>query len=291
MVNNTQVKIKLQGHEKFSLRDGWLNKGLIKVKEDPTAFQGTNGPDNFGIGNNMVKSLRYWLKAFGLMKESANKGASLTRFGELVLENDPYFEDIFTIWMLHSHIAKNADEATSWFVFFNRMDVEDIEKEYLDAILLREVTKYASGVSFSVNSVKNDLDVLLNMYSKSKTITDPEDKNISPLAQLNLIKNVDGRYSKSRLDAKAVSEWVVLYELTCLLENKEFISLDDAIDGENGLSKIYQLTAVSANELLDRLEALEYIRINRTAGVDVIYKSEKKVTSSDEVIKEYYLSR
>ena len=113
MASKAQIKIKLQGHEKFALRDGWLNKGLIMVERDSTAFQGKNGPDIFGIGNNMVKSLRYWLKAFWLIQESSSKGATLTKFGHIIWENDPYFEDIYTIWLLHSQIVKNVEEATS----------------------------------------------------------------------------------------------------------------------------------------------------------------------------------
>ena len=46
------------------------------------------------------------------------------------------------------------------------------------------------------------------------------------------------------------------------------------------------MTAVTANELLDKLDALDYIRVNRTAGLDVIYKI-KNITAKD-VIKEYY---
>lgn len=286
MTNNSQIKIKLQGHEKFALREGWLNKGLIMVSQNSTAFQGKNGPDIFGIGNNMVKSLRYWLKVFGLIEEKPGKGALLTSFGKLVLENDPYFEDLFTVWLLHSHIAKNIDEATTWFMFFNRIDVEDLEKEQIETMLLREITKYAVGISFSERSVKNDLDVLLNMYSKSKELVDPEDKSISPLAQLNLVKNVDGRYSKNHPERKHINEWVVLYEITDMLEDKDFISIEEAVDGEKGLSKIYQITSVGANELLDRLEALDYIRITRTAGLDVIYKS-RELTAID-VVNEYY---
>lgn len=279
-------KIRLQGHEKFSLRDGWLNKGLIMVNRDPFVFQGKNGPDIFGIGNNMVKSLRYWLRAFKLMEDSPTKGAKLTDFGRIILENDPYLEDIYTIWLLHSHIAKNAEEATSWFVFFNKVDFEEMEKEYIEAILLREITKYASGIAFSDKSVKNDLDVLLNMYSKSKTISDPEDKSMSPFAQLNLVKNGDGKYSKVHPDRKHIDEWVVLFEMSVMLEEKEYISIEDAVDGENGLAKIYQLTSVSSNELLDRLEALDYIRINRTAGLDVIYKN--KEMNPKDAMEEYY---
>lgn len=286
MANNAQVKIKLQGHEKFALRDGWLNKGLIMVNKNPAAFQGKNGPDIFGIGNNMVKSLRYWLKAFGLIEERQSKGAVLTELGKLILKYDPYFEDIFTIWILHSYIAKNCDDATSWFMFFNRVDIDDMDKDQVESILQREIAKYAVGATYSDKSVKNDLDVLLNMYSKSRELVNPEDKSISPFGQLNLVKNIDGRYTKVHPNSKDINEWVVLYELAELLENHKYISIEDAIEGENGLAKIFQLTLVSANEYLDRLEALEYIRITRTAGLDVIYKVSD--LSPLNIIEKYY---
>ena len=276
------VKIKLQGHEKFALREGWLNKGLIMVAKNPAAFQGKEGPDIFGIGNNMVKSLRYWLKAFGLIEEAPGKGARLTSIGELILKNDPYFEDIFTIWLLHSYIAKNKDEA----MFFNNVDVEDLEKAQIENILLREIRKYAAGMAFSENSVGNDLDVLLNMYGKSKEVSDPEDKSNSPLAQLGLIKNIGGKYSKNHPNRKDVSELIILYELAYLLAEKESIAIDDAINGINGLARIYQISTVTANEILDKLDALEYIRVNRTAGLDVIYKM--KDFSAISVVEEYY---
>ena len=49
--------IRLQGHEKFALREGWLNKGLIIVKEKPGVFQSDEAPDVFGIGNNFIVSI------------------------------------------------------------------------------------------------------------------------------------------------------------------------------------------------------------------------------------------
>lgn len=90
-----KVKIRLQGHEKFVLREGWLNKGITKVKENPTVFWGKEGPDVFGIGNNMVKSLRYWLKAFGLIVEKGVAGASLTTCGEIIKKVVENFNCVF----------------------------------------------------------------------------------------------------------------------------------------------------------------------------------------------------
>ncbi len=289
MASNKKIKMKLQGHEKFALREGWLNKGVIMVDRDASVFQGKNGPDMFGIGNNMVKSLRYWLKAFGLVDEFPGKGAFLTSIGNAILRNDPYFEDIFTLWILHSNIARNLEEATSWFMFFNRVMVEDLSKDQIEAMLIREIQKYANGATFSEKSVKNDLDVILNMYGKESDNSDPEDKSNSPFAQLNLVKCVDGRYSKKQPSRKNINEWVVLYELSNLLEDKEFLSIDEVIEGEKGLVKIYQLSTVAANELLDKLEAFDYIRINRTAGLDVIYKNDE--LKPDSIVENYYKNR
>ena len=39
-------KPKLQGHEKFCVREGWINKGLKIVSSNPKAFMGKEGPDN-----------------------------------------------------------------------------------------------------------------------------------------------------------------------------------------------------------------------------------------------------
>lgn len=68
--------------------------------------------------------------------------------------------------------------------------------------MLREITQYASGQKFSEKSLSNDIDVLLNMYSKNKIKSDPEEKNISPFSQLALIKNVDGKYTKKHPDRR-----------------------------------------------------------------------------------------
>lgn len=65
-----KIKIRLQGHEKFALRDGWLNKVLEIVPENPDAFLRKDAPDIFGIGSNMVKSLRYWESMLNAWKAS-----------------------------------------------------------------------------------------------------------------------------------------------------------------------------------------------------------------------------
>lgn len=283
-----KVKFKLQGHEKFPLREGWINKGLIAVSEKKNVFldKEVPAPDELGIGNNMVKSLRYWLKAYGLIEDNGTKGAELTPFGQMILDNDKYLERNFTLWCLHSEIVKNREDATTWFLFFNHCDVQELTKDQIFQILRRELVQLVEGQKFSDKSMQNDIDVLLNMYSKAFGGDDPEEKNVSPFAQLGLVKKTDGSYIKSHPDRRKISEWEILYELAILMKDSDQISIEKAIENENGIANIYQITNVQANEYFDRLDAMGYIHVNRTAGLDMIYRS--KEFTRDDVMREYY---
>lgn len=281
-----KIKFRLQGHEKFALREGWLSKGLTVIKEDPMVFRSKIAPDIFGIGNNMVKSLRYWMKAFGLMREENECGAILTSLGEIIYDNDVYIEDIFTVWTLHSYIAKNIEEATTWYMYFNRCDVRDLNKEQIELIIGREISKYVNGQTFSEQSLKNDIDVLLNMYSRNREVSDPEDKNISPFSQLDIIKNIDGLYTKNHSDRRKINAWNILYELAVIMDGIDSVSIEKVTNGEKSISSIYHLTNVVVNQLLDNLDSLGYIRVDRTAGLDMIYRM--KDFTPESVMRDYY---
>ena len=102
--------MKIKGHEKFVLREGWLTKGIRGVSEDNHLFSGNDGADKLGVGTNMVKSIRYWMQAFDLFDEDIKTRTQLNRIGEMILDKDLYLEDTFTLWLLHSRIAKNEDK-------------------------------------------------------------------------------------------------------------------------------------------------------------------------------------
>ena len=285
-MENTKIKYRLQGHEKFPLREGWINKGLIEVASNELIFLSKEAPDEFGIGNNMVKSLRYWMRALGLFESDTARGSFLSDEGKMILNYDPYLEDLFSLWVMHSYIAKNKEEATSWYLYFNHCDADVLSKDQIEHILSRELIKYIGNDDFSDKSLKNDIDVLLNMYSKDKGITDPEEKNVSPFSQLGLIKKVENQYVKTSPDVRNINEWVVLYELSQLMDGKDSISIEQVSTGEYSLSAIYHMGSVVANSFLDKLDALGYIRVDRTAGLDMIYRLIE--FSRESVIEDYF---
>lgn len=276
-------KVKLKGHESFTLREGWLTKGILCVQEDNRIFSGVYGADKLGVGTNMVKSIRHWMQAFMLINETQKDGTRLSDLGEIIAANDIYLEEKFTLWILHSNIAKNNERATIWYLFFNKCEAEEFKKEDLYIILKKELFKYSETDAAPDNSIKDDIDVLLNMYSKSNGSDDPEDKISCPMATLGLIKKENDIFIKKQPDLRQISEWVVLYELSCMFVSEKSLSID-AITEDIG--NIYHMTRVTVNGFLDRLDNSGYIKVDRTAGLDVVYPVNMLLPV--DVIREYY---
>ena len=281
-----KVNYKLKGHEKFTLREGWMNKGIFAVKENGThIFLGNQGPDVLGVGTNMVKSIRYWMQACGMLVKNENREI-LSDMAEVILDKDPYFEDVFSLWMLHSNIAKNIGQATVWYMFFNKFKADSFSKTDLRSKMKQELFSYV-GQQVTESSLKDDIDVLLNMYSKENIRNeDPEDKIVSPLSALKLLRKEDETYYKVQPDLRMIDSLLVLYEISCLLENEKSLSIERIAVGEKSLGAIYHMTMVTVNKYLDDLDSLGYIRVDRTAGLDMVYPV--NVKAPIEIIKDYY---
>ncbi|MCR5608651.1 MAG: DUF4007 family protein [Lachnospiraceae bacterium] len=283
------INYRFKGHEKFPLREGWLNKGMaVAFENNETAFKDSEGPDRLGVGTNMVKSIKYWLKAFELIED---KGLKLTEFGRIIYENDMYLEDDFTWWLLHSTLAKSIKNATTWYLFFNKCDIEEFSRENLKKIIYTEAQLLTGNPELKELAINDDIDVLINMYCKNTDKdNDPEDKIISPMSKLGLLKKIGDNYVKEQPALNSFSEWIILYELFSMfeMEKTDNISIDRFSTGELGVGRLYNLSKVAINEYLDLLEKQDFIRVVRTAGLDIIYKSENEDISAKDIIIKYY---
>ncbi|NEM99756.1 DUF4007 family protein, partial [Pontibacter burrus] len=60
-----QLKYTFSGHEKFQCRHLWLKKGYDYLQLGKS-FLEEDAVIELGVGKNMVASIRFWLKAFGI---------------------------------------------------------------------------------------------------------------------------------------------------------------------------------------------------------------------------------
>src|SRR3954447_18981402 len=99
------------GHETFPFRYPWLKKGYDAVREDVTVFGRDDAITTLGVGKNMVRSIRHWCLAAGLLEEGRGTGENRattlrpSTLGDWLLHDetgrDPYLEDPATLWLLH----------------------------------------------------------------------------------------------------------------------------------------------------------------------------------------------
>ena len=280
-------KYKLKGHETFCIREGWLSKGMEAVEKNPRVFLENSAADELGVGANMAKAIRYWLKATGLTKEKIGQGASLTEFGRIIYENDPYLEEIFTLWCLHINLVLNQELATSWYFFFTSFMQEEFKKTELEEFLVKELVNYTGKEEISKRSIRDDCTVLLQMYARDHVEgNDPEDKNICPLSKLSILRKNGGVYKRIQPDLGKFPHEVFLYLLQSGWCETNAINMESLYQDKIGAFRLLGLGAGAYQECLELCARDGFIDINRTAGLDMIYK--KKDMTKEQVVCSFF---
>src|SRR5260370_4369269 len=194
------VQHSFSGHETFPFRYPWLKKGFDAVSEDGHVFLRDNAITTLGVGKNMVRSIRHWCMAAGVLEESRHGGTALqaSDLGQLLLADDgldPYLEDPATLWVLHWEIASNRARATTWFWTFSHFHEPEFTREVLISALGRW-TQTLGGKQVTASSLKRDVEVFLRTYvpSRQRRGDIAEDSLDCPLVELGLITQPgDGR--------------------------------------------------------------------------------------------------
>ncbi len=287
--------MKFRAHDTFFIRKGWLNKGLRNVNADAGVFMGTKGNpmDVLGIGANMVKALRYWLQAVKLTSEPASgkKEQSFTEFGQVVFENDPYIEEMGTLWLLHYQLASNKDDATAWYYFFNEFKATEFSKEDF----VKQLSNYIrmNGEEVSERSLEDDYTCIINTYvSRMKSNPEkvqPESNIDCPFGELGLIdiaNKKDKLYRKATPKKDMIHPLVVLAVIVYQANGKDEIKISAIQNDPCNAGKVFNLDIITLTALLYKIELMGYIKVIRTAGLDVIRIT--KDLSFIECVKLYY---
>ena len=168
-IQDAKFRPKFSGHETFPFRYDWLRKFL----EGPRIDNGIvwemkdsieQAMVSFGVGKNMVRSMRHWASITGVATFAGNV-VTPTDFGKrLLLEADPYLEHLGTIWTLHWRIATNAENATTWYWTFNHCPSTTLGQASLADELARAATTNGWKAA-SIGTVQRDVECLVRCYS------------------------------------------------------------------------------------------------------------------------------
>jgi hypothetical protein len=294
-------------HESFYIRDGWLYKGLKAVADKPDIFVATDATEHLGVGKNMVRALRYWMQATGLATEgwvNRVRIQHLTELGNMVVQNDPYFELQGTLWLIHHQLISSASLATTWYWFFNHYAPSQFTRdEFLERLnQWANMQKANSDESVAEGSLRKDFDCLIHTYlsdddDKKKS---PEDQIVSPLTSLGMLVDSrdrdedDNKIHRYRLlpgKVADISPLVLLYVLLHSQRERRFgasqLSMIQALREPANVGRTFNIGMIALEELTTRLED-EYpewkIRLTRTGGLDQLTLPE----ISPETVLEYF---
>lgn len=275
------MAMKFRAHDTFFIRKGWLSKGMKYVHSKPDVFvaKDENPMDVLGIGANMVKALRYWLQAVGLTEEpnSGKRLQTFTPLGQSVFTNDRYIEELGTLYLLHYRLSSNKSDATAWYYFFNEFTMSEFSRDDFVDFLQRRIRMEDSDATVAIRSLNDDFSCIINTYlpryKTSPNRVAPESNIDCPFGELGLIDILSKEkktYRKAIPVASTISPWVALAIIVDQAGESKEISLNELLTAPCNIGKTLNLDAISMLDVLYQIERIGKIKIDRTAGLDVI---------------------
>lgn len=271
------------GHETFPFRYPWLKKGYDAVRDDGGVFLSEEAGTVLGVGKNMVRSIRHWCLAAGVVEEREG-GLAPSALGGLLLENDgldPYLEDPASLWLLHWRIASNRCRCTTWYWAFSHFHEPEFSKEAITSALAKWA-QTLPGKRVAEVSLKRDVEVFLRTYVPSRQGKGdaPEDSLDCPLVEMRLITMPSGgtSYQFRRGVQPGLPDGVLLYAVLDFWERHSpeagTLALADLarLPGSPG-----RLFKIDESSLAERLEGVERfsggaLTYGETAGLRQLYR-------------------
>lgn len=218
------MRYSFSGHESFPCKSMWLKKGYDYLVND-NMFTDPDAVVKLGVGKNMVQSIRFWLKAFGLSKDD-----EVTDIAKYLFDDkngkDPYAEDNFTLWILHYLLVMTNFSSIYHLVFIDlQREKKEFDKKQLLSFIKRKCNVPEQKNVFNENTVNKDIRVFLQNYlSPTNPKTNEEYANL--LLELGLLRGNEGKYSFNEISMGQINPLIILFALVHIAGEDKTISFD-----------------------------------------------------------------
>jgi hypothetical protein len=276
------------GHETFPVRYAWLKKGVDATAADSGVFRSDEAMVTLGVGKNMVKSIRHWCLATGVLEELPGSSGRpsghfrVTEFGRALFGDDgwdPYLEDPATLWLLHWQIASNVRRCTTWYWAFSHFHEPEFTREALVAALLSWV-QTAKSPRVTRESLSRDVECFFRTYVPSRRSKQLglEETLDCPLVELGLIRTVgeEGVFQFHR--GAQVPDGVLFFSILTFWDGfapaASVLSIQDVARQPGSPGQLFKLDEhLLAERCLEIGEWTEgVVTYNETAGLRQLYR-------------------
>lgn len=260
------------GHETFTLRYGWLKKVYAAVKSsvnqpgNKSIFLNDDAIARFGVGKNMVRSMRHWSLACGVIFEEPKSGQlSTAALGDFLFGDDgvdPFLENPGSIWLLHWNLCSGDivdGLKTTWYWAVNYFSDPLFTRDRL-VEKLAQVAAEREWSSGSHVTLKRDVECFVRSYEyrTAHDTTSIEESLDSIFAELGLIVRSDSHsFSFVRGEKNALPNSIFVYALNHFWKrvgDVKSLSFDAIAYDVGSPGRVFML---DEQALADRLLALE----------------------------------
>jgi Protein of unknown function (DUF4007) len=216
-----QFKGQFSGHETFPLRHLWLRKAYDAVagkkRRGPKGvFSEAGAIITFGVGKNMVASIRHWALACDIIGEDGDTYRP-TPLGTFLFDaktgRDPFMESPATAWLMQWMIAGRPERTTTWFYAFNHFTAQTFDREAI-AAPIRDLCRVKGWQRTSAATIKRDVECLIRSYVPRTDSRFSDDSMEPVLGELGLIRPVGSKSFEFRRGPKpSLPDGVFLFAL------------------------------------------------------------------------------
>ena len=287
METNNMSKYTFSGHESFPCKTLWLKKGYDFVAHGKD-FNSPEAVIDLGVGKNMVASIRYWLKVFGVCKNDQR-----TWLGDYLFNDqtgkDKYIEDLATLWLLHFNLVFNQEASLYHLLFCGyQKGHTQFERDQVVTYVKFDMIEADKLNAFNENTVKKDVAVLIQNYALPRKAQSNEDFS-SMLIDLDLIRqNAEGKGYYFNLEGKRqVTKEIFMYALLMLKEREG----DNTIAYETIQDEVGLAFCMQDHETIEMLKQLSkdysrYMSYTDNAGIRMLQFT--KYLDKEQVLNDYY---
>lgn len=268
------------GHESFPCRHLWLKKGYDFVSNG-RKFAQDDSIVHLGVGKNMVTSIQFWMRSFGLLDEEAKP----TRIADYLFGSngqDPYIEDMGTLWLLH-YLLVVTGKASIYQLMFNEFRKQHLEftRDQVSNYLNRKCAEV--DYMLSPRTLRSDIDVFVRNYARPVgRSTNIEDDYSVLLTDLELVQGVSrsrqeggAAYRIESRDRTSLPSEIVLYAL--LQQNEgQSISFSRLLTEPDNVGSVFALSRDGLQRHADVLASVfPEITFTDDAGIKEIQFSKR----------------
>jgi hypothetical protein len=211
-----------------------------------------------GVPTNQVENLISMMIGFGLVVPRVN---TITPLGKAIIQADPYFEKVETLWMIHYTVSSNP----KWVVWYRIVNnaIPTLDRFTVELVSRHFFADLASQFSERTISEKlpKEVGAVLASYTRSE------------LSRLGLLE-LGGAGHFVRGNPAEVSSLVFLY---CLLDYRDryspgssALNVEDICLAQNSPGRVFNLPEYQVRTSLSESHSNGLIRLEQFANLDQV---------------------